>query len=429
MRAPTIIAALLASAPAPAAVKPYVVVVGNNQSVQNGVAALQYADDDAARYFEFFRPQAARASLLTVMDRDTQRVHKDLPGLARSPTRANLFATLRGFNAWMAQDKTRGDEPILYLVFVGHGHVGAGGQGYVSLLDGPISGDDLVTEVVAKSEAAFNHLIFDACNSYLLVANRGEGAEDTGPDAKDAIRRHLGARTLARHPNTGVIMSTSQAKETHEWSVFQGGVFSQLVRSAAAGAADVNADGRIEYSELEAFLAAANLAVDDPRARIEAYVQPPELDRNRPVIDLAEGGFKNFLRLPAAFAGRFHLEDGRGVRYLDGNKTAETDVYVALVGGPAFHLRRGEQEAAFAVGPGGTVDAEALDFAASAQAARGSVAEAFRDLLLQVPYGPGFYQGFIARTSATPARRAERQFPPSGLEPRAMDQPFKDPYE
>lgn len=80
---------------------------------------------------------------------------------------------------------------------------------------------------------------------------------------------------------------------------------------------------------LEAFLAAANLAVDDPRARLQAHVRAPRLDAHRPLVDLETAKFEHMLRLPPSFSGRFHLEDARGVRYVDGNKTSESDVYVA----------------------------------------------------------------------------------------------------
>lgn len=424
-----LIASLTLFGAAPEA-RAYVVVIGNNQSVETGVSPLRYADDDAARFYELLAPTAARIALLTVMDSDTQRVHGELPALARAPTKENLFLTLKSFAVDMAIDRAAGRESVLSFVYIGHGHVGEAGQGFVSFLDGPLTGDELWEQVVGSSRATYNHLIIDACNSYLMVGSRGESQpDDSGPDASAAIRNYVGERS-ARYPNTGVTVSTSSATETHEWSVFQGGIFSQEVRSALAGAADVNADGRVEYSELEAFLGAANLAVDDPRARLQAYVQPPQLDHHRPLVDLGASSFKHLLRLPKSFSGRFHLEDARGVRYADGNKTAETDVYLALAESPWYFVRTGDTEARLKLASaGGTIVLRALDFQPLARAARGSVAEAYRDLLFQVPYGPGFYQGFIARTStATPVLRAEREFPPPALAPRAIAQPLKNPY-
>ncbi|MDP1822599.1 MAG: hypothetical protein Q8L48_05135 [Archangium sp.] len=408
----------------------YVVVIGNNQSVESGVKALRYADDDAARFYELLAPTAARIELLTVMDADTQRIHSKLPVLARAPSKENLAAVLKSFEADLASDRAAGRESVFSFVYIGHGHVGRAGQGYLSFLDGPLTSEDLWGQVVGKLNATYNHLIIDACNSYLLVGSRGGAqVDDSGPDASEAIRAYGGQHSAARYPNTGVVVSTSSAAESHEWSVFQGGIFSQEVRSALAGAADVNADGRVEYSELAAFLGAANLAIDDPRARVQASVQPPPLDHHRPLIDLAASSYKHLLRLPKSFAGKYHLEDARGVRYVDGNKTGETDVYIALANSPFYFVRTGETEARFVLPKSGTVDLRWLEFQPLARAARGSVAEAYRDLLFQIPYGPGFYQGFIARNSSvTPVQRAERPFPPAALTPRAVDQPFKNPY-
>ncbi len=419
--------ALLGAAPE---VRTYVVVIGNNQSVEAGVTPLRYADDDAARFYELFEPTAARIALLTVMDGETQRVHSKLPPLARAPTKENLFALLETFQAEVASDRAAGRHSVFTFVYVGHGHVGPAGQGYVSFLDGPLSGEELWDRVVGRMGATSNHLIIDACNSYLLVGSRGGIAvDDSGPDAAEAIRSYGGEHSAARYPNTGVVVSTSSAAESHEWSVYRGGVFSQEVRSALSGAADVNADGRVEYSELAAFLGAANLAIDDPRARLQAWVRPPPIDHHRPLIDLSTSRYKHLLRLPRSFTGKFHLEDARGVRYVDGNKTGETDVYVALASSPFYFVRTQDKEARFALPASGTVDLRSLVFEPQARAARGSVAEAYRDLLFQIPYGPAFYQGYIARTSSiTPVLRSPPSFPPAALAPRAVDQPFKNPY-
>lgn len=423
----SLIIALMTCALARAESRTYVVIVGNNESVEPGTKALQYADDDAAKFFELFTAAASRVELLTVMDVETQRLHPGISAKALAPTKKQLFEVLTRYNRQIADDVAEGHETTLYFVYVGHGHVGASGQGYVSFLDGPLTGDELWDQVVARSAARFNHLILDACNSYLMVASRGD--DERGPDASAAIKSYIDARSLSRFPNTGVVVSTSTAKETHEWSVFQGGVFSQEVRSGLSGAADINADGRVEYSELEAFLAAANLAVDDPKARLQAHVRAPRLDVHRPLVDLESTKFEHMLRLPAAFSGRFHLEDARGVRYVDGNKTSENEVYVALVKSPYYFIRTEDAEARVALTARGTVDLRSLRFIKATQASRGSVAEAFRDLLFQVPYGPAFYQGYVARTASVPARKAQRPFPPPGLEVRAAAQPFKNPYD
>ena len=79
------------------------------------------------------------------------------------------------------------------------------------------------------------------------------------------LKAFLEEEQLERYPRAGVIVATSGDQETHEWSRYHGGILSHELRSALSGAADVNGDGRIEYSELRAFLAAANARVQEPR--------------------------------------------------------------------------------------------------------------------------------------------------------------------
>src|SRR5688572_20181972 len=58
------------SSPADAAQRRYALVVGNSTSPTPGVRALEFADDDAARYAELLDGMADRVRLLTVLDLD-----------------------------------------------------------------------------------------------------------------------------------------------------------------------------------------------------------------------------------------------------------------------------------------------------------------------------------------------------------------------
>ena len=55
-----------------------------------------------------------------------------------------------------------------------------------------------------------------------------------------------------------MILATTLGQQAHEWSAIESGVFTHELLSGLLGAADVNADQRIEYTELQAFIAAAN---------------------------------------------------------------------------------------------------------------------------------------------------------------------------
>ena len=57
------------------------------------------------------------------------------------------------------------------------------------------------------------------------------------------------------------------------------------MRSALAGAADIDGDGRVTYAEAHAFISAANGRVQDARARLSAYAAPPALHRDEPLFD------------------------------------------------------------------------------------------------------------------------------------------------
>ena len=50
----------------------------------------------------------------------------------------------------------------------------------------------------------------------------------------------------------GVVVATSSEAETHEWSRFDGGVFSHELRSGLLGSADLDGDGQVRYDEIAA---------------------------------------------------------------------------------------------------------------------------------------------------------------------------------
>ena len=400
--------------------KRFVVVIANNASLTPGVAPLRFADDDGARWYELLAPGAARISLFTVLDEESQRVFRKLAPIAEAPTLPAVLARLAEYNREMEAARAAGFDPVLYFIVVGHGEVTPDGEGYISLVDAPLRRSDLFRQVIAPSKAAFNHVIIDACNAYLLVARRG--ADDRGPVAGEAVRRYVAEEELARYPTTGVVLSTSRAEATHEWSVYGGGIFSHQVRSALAGAADVNGDGRIEYSEVRAYVAAANLKIDDPRARLDVFMQPPALDRSRPLIDLATAGFVNFVRFPAEMTGHFHLEDGRGVRYADFNKSGERPLIVGLVPSDHYFARTETTEARMRLERPGTIDLTAALFHSRPMAARGAIEESFHRHLFEVAYGPGFYDGFVASAGEAPVVAPPSPFvPPAAPEPARAD--------
>lgn len=400
--------ALLASASARAASPDvaYAVIVAHNGGMDRNQAPLRYADDDGARYYELLAPRVREAVLLSVLDDETQVLHPGLAALTRPPTRAALKETLTRLNARMKEDRARGERPVLYFVFTGHGKRGAAGEGAVSLLDGPFTRTDLFQGVLAPSQASFIHLIVDACDSYYFVHSRG--ALPVGPAQAEAVKGLLATRELERYPQVGVVLSTSTEQESHEWSAIRSGVFSHLVRSALAGAADVNADGRVEYSELHAFVAAASQGAEDVRGRLAAFVRPPALDRSAVLADLGTRAALGYLLLPPGVEGRLWVEDSRGLRVAELNKERERSLVLALPPGRGYFLRAHGREAAFSFAkPGAVVDAGGLTWTETSLAARGAVQDALRDWLFSVPFGSRFYRGYVASLDLPPVAPEE----------------------
>ncbi len=383
----------------------YTVIVSHNGSNDPKLAPLRFADDDGARFYELLAPQSEEAHLLAVLDAQTQARHPGLASRTRPPTEAELLRTLETVNARMEEDRALGIDPVLLFVFTGHGKRGAAGEGTISLLGGDFSRKDLYGKVLAPSRARWIHLIVDACDSYFFVNARG--VLPRAESYAGTVRSFLDERTLEQFPHVGVILSTASEKESHEWEGVQGGVFSHQVRSALSGAADVNGDGRVEYSELRAFVAAASARVRDPRGRPEVFARAPAQDLSRPLVDLSRPGGLGFLSVPAASSGRYWLEDERGVRLYDFHKESARPLVLAVPADRQLFLRQADREASFRAAAGSVVDGESLRFRALEVASRGgALDQTFREDLFSIAYGPSFYAGFVASTGEPPVRPA-----------------------
>ena len=78
-----------------------------------------------------------------------------------------------------------------------------------------------------------SHLIIDACYSYFLAFGRGPGGR------RREVPSFATAEGLAGRSDVGLLLSTTSARESHEWAGFQAGIFSHEVRSGLYGAADL----------------------------------------------------------------------------------------------------------------------------------------------------------------------------------------------
>lgn len=240
----------------------YAIAIGNNAPPAPSLPVLRYADDDAVRYHQLFSRFTAETHLLAVLDDPTQRRYPGLGAVAEAPTLASLARVVTDYAGKMAADVARGDRPILYVAFSGHGFADASGA-FLAMLDGQLTRERLYSDVIGRVPAAYVHLIVDACNAGAVVGVRGP-AELDAQETEVTLPERLAVGEGAQRtwPTVGVVIATTAGQEAHEWARIESGVFTHEVISGLLGAADVNGDGRIEYSELAAFIAAARYTLD-----------------------------------------------------------------------------------------------------------------------------------------------------------------------
>ena len=181
-------------------------------------------------------------------------------------------------------------------------------------------------------------------------------------------------------------------------------------RSGLLGPADITEDGYIEYSEIQAFVRAANHRVSDPKAKLDIYVHAPVQDRNRPLLDLLTLRDSVLLDMPKTASGRYYLEDHRGIRLADFNKSEEQPLTLALLSSKTNYLREKEGGVEYEIHP---AEQQRIRFSELTprpyeMAPRGSVERSFRAHLFTLPFGRGFYAGVVDGLEIVPARKVAR---------------------
>jgi hypothetical protein len=394
------LALLLLAATAHAETRTYVIAIGNNsppfsEAAPEKLPELSYSDDDAADFYRFTRGLATRSVLLSVLDARSQRRFPGLAAEARPPSLAALREAVAGLRPLMEADRSAGRDPVLLFFYSGHGTRGSeAGPPALAMSDGRLTQAVLYDEVLAALPARFAHLFVDACHAEAIIRPRDLDAQ-TVPLTVEDVQTYAARTTLQRFPHVGAIIATASAAQAHEWDVYERGVFSHEILSALRGAADIDGDGRIEYSELSAFVAAANREVIDPRARIDVVVHPPALDRRAPIVDLkALHGVAHLSGRPEAVGG-FFIEDDRGNRLVDLHSEGSHEVAVALPAGEPLYLRTySRREATLKLAEGSVVRFAALKLRESFSS-RGAIDASHERGLFATAYGPAYYRGFV----------------------------------
>jgi len=374
-RAAVIAAVLLAALPLRAEERPqalFAIILGVNRAVDTELEPLSYADDDAARYFDLFRALGARTYLLTSPDGNTSRLHSQAAAEARAPRERELESAVTALADDVRLARRRGVRPVLYAIYAGHGNL-KGGQGYLTLEDARLTGERLAELLTDRIAADRTHLIVDACHSYFLAYGRGPG----GQRRALAHFSHLGA--LARDRRVGLLLSTSSARESHEWEAFQAGVFSHEVRSGLYGAADVDADGRVSYREIAAFVEQANAAIPNERYRPRVLARPPR-DSGQ-LLDL-RSGLSRRLEIEGDRSAHYLIEDGRGVRLADfHNAPGQALSLVRPAASGRLYLRRVRDRTEFVIPAAPeVVRLDSLEAGEPRSTARGAAHESFERL-------------------------------------------------
>ncbi|HET6280247.1 MAG TPA: caspase family protein [Polyangia bacterium] len=381
-------AAAVAPTPASAAgIATFAVVVGVNRSVDSSAALLRYADDDAARFRDLFHAVGTRTHVLTRMDDNTRRLY---PAAAQEtpPRLEALKAAVAEVAAEVAQARKRGERTVFYFVYAGHG-MAQGQGGYITLEDARLSGPDLIGQIIDPIAADQSHLIVDACNSYFLVLDRGPGG------TRRALRGFTALGAIAQRRDVGLLLSTSSARESHEWAAFQAGIFSHEVRSGLYGAADADGDGVISYLEIAAFIDRANESVPNERFRPEVFSRPP--DGVSGLLDLRPALARQ-IEVNGPYRGHYYVEDTAGVRLADFHNAGT--VRLVRPSPDKLYLRRKGEDREYVLLPSvAALRTADLPLQESHAAVRGAANDAF-NTLFALPFGTDSVQTYGTREEA-----------------------------
>jgi len=356
----------------------FALIMGVNRSVDTELKTLLYADDDAVRYQELFRALGARTQLLARLDGETTALSPQAAAEALPPTRASLRKVVAQLASEIATAHERGVKTTLYVLYAGHGNVD-GEVSYLTLEDARLSGDQLAREILDPIAADENHLIVDACYSYLLVGQRGPGGE------RRKVQGFSATSELGRRSNLGLLLSTSSGDESHEWGAFQAGIFSHEVRSGLYGAADLDGDGSITYAEIASFLSRANQAIVNEKFRPHVFARASAASAQ--LLDLRTGLGRS-LAVGGDFPSAHYLiEDQRGVRFLDFHNAKGRGFRLVRPGGASLLYVRSMEDGKELTVPASdeSIALVASNFVDPRVAERGAAHQAF-SLIFSLPF-------------------------------------------
>ena len=379
-----------------AASSPLVLAVGVNRSPVQGVAPLEFADDDAAAAVELFGTTRGRTWLLTKPDAQSQQRFAATMSNAVPPTVASVHRAVNQMAAALDKEPTGSNTPVV-IWLVGHGAEDERGHPFMALQDGRLTQEMLEKDILEPLSAAHRiHVIIDACHAATLVRSRA-AVEPARP--QEALQAFGAA--LQEQPRVGYLLAAAAGQKTYEWNEIRSGVFSALVRAALRGAADADGDHQVTYDEASAYVTAALQGIALPDARPTVTSRPPPVERDAPLsrADWLLGTMD--LTLTGASGNAVHVEDARGVWLAGGLFERAYPATLWLPRQDGMVLRDGTTEwELVADASAWKVSSQPLEQGARA---RGPLERALKEGMFTVPYGPSYWRGYQAgMTSATP---------------------------
>ncbi len=350
----------------------FALIIGETAPPDKETLPLRFADDDAFATYGLMVQLASpnHVILLADPDAETRALYPDVQAL--SPTTAAVRNATARLNRGMKEARNRGNRPVFYFFYTGHGDV-KNNEGYVTIADGRFSRTDLLN-LIEASEADVNHVIIDACKSYYMVQRRGKGS-------RRPISGRLPTQKGALPKRTGFFLSTSSDEDSHEWEVFQGGIFSHEMRSALRGAADLDGDFAVTYEEAAAFIRRANASIPEERFRPHFFARPPD---NAPSETAILTDFKHAdgtrLSLKTEPSVHQYIENGVASRLLDLHPAAGKPVTVLVPKQRPLFVRYPTLGAEISVPKGDVVNIDPLELSSRPVASRGAEHEAFARL-------------------------------------------------
>jgi Caspase domain len=376
----------------------YVIAIGYNglpAGDTSEIQPLRFADDDAIAFSAFAAETARQVHLLTVPDAGTQRRLGDSLPTMRPPSLDELRSAVADVRSAIDEDARQRVESTVYLYYSGHGTAGdADHEPALALADGALTHAMLYDEILAEFARANVHVFLDACHAEAVVRPRDAEAHLVST-SEDDRRGFVLTQTLSRFPNTGAVVATARGAQAHEWDAYLGGVFTHELLSGLRGAADVNGDTRIEYSELAAFLSAANGSVRDPRARLEPVTHAPTSNPREPIVDGQPRAGVAMLEVQGVGPDAIFVEDDRANRLADVRPESGQGIRLLLPADRTWYVHTSRGVAEVRPTPGQRVDVGRLSFRASPPDARGAIDRALHDGLFATPFGWSYYRGFV----------------------------------